>query len=312
MSQTVVLNGEAAPLVASSGGRQAATLVSIGMPVYNEAKHIRVALDALLAQDYDNFELVISDNASTDATGDICTEYAARDARIRYDRSETNVGGISNFNRVFNAARGEFFVWAAGHDLRDPSFISRCVEVLEQEPAVVLCYPLTVWLDENGPTDETVSDRLDTRGRADRLTRLNMVLWGLTTGFPIYGVLRVSAMRQTRLFQQVVSPDIALLAELSMLGEFAHLPTPLFYTHRPADHGDWEVYVRKHFRGSVSGWSAQVLYWRMVRQLLAAVARHFSSIGGKAAGMVSVLMCMFTKYRWMLTGLLSLRRQHRA
>jgi hypothetical protein len=173
----------------------------------------------------------------------------------------------------------------------------------------VLCYPLVAWLDEHGPTGETVSDRIDTRGRADRLTRLNMVLWGLSTGFPIYGVMRASAMRQTRLYRHVVSPDITLLAELSMVGEFAHLPAPLLYTHRPPDHGDWEVYVRKHFRGQVGGWSAQVLFWRMLRELLSSVTRHFSSIGGKMAGMVSVLTCMFTKYRWMLTGLLSLRQR---
>jgi glycosyltransferase involved in cell wall biosynthesis len=309
MTQTVALNGELTPLVTPAVGAHTAALVSIGLPVYNEAQHLRAALDALLAQDYDNFELIISDNASTDETAAICTEYAARDARICYHRNETNIGGISNFNQVFAAARGEFFAWAAGHDLRHPSFISRCVAVLQQEPAVVLCHPLALWLDEVGQIQEPISSRLDTRGIPDRLSRFNMVLWGLTTGFPIYGVMRVSALKQTRMYRQVVSPDITLLAELSLLGEFAHLHEPLLYARRPPDYGSWDVYVRKHFEGRVKGWAAQVLFWRMLRELLTGVVRHVNSITEKAAGSASVLMCMFTKYRWMLVGLLSLRRR---
>ncbi|MEM4134638.1 MAG: glycosyltransferase, partial [Candidatus Micrarchaeia archaeon] len=77
-------------------------LVSIGMPVYNGERFIRQALDSLLAQDYENFELIISDNASEDKTPEICLEYAARDKRIRYYRNEKNMGAAWNFKRVFD------------------------------------------------------------------------------------------------------------------------------------------------------------------------------------------------------------------
>ncbi len=285
-------------------------LVSIGMPVYNEARHLARALEALLAQDYEHFEVLVLDNASDDATPQIVREFAARDPRVSYRRNETNVGGLENFNRAFGGARGEYFLWAAGHDLRHPSFISRCVAVLEADASVVLCYPQSAWLGVDGAPCEINHRSLDTRGNPDALARLNAVLWGLTDGFPIYGVHRVCALARTRLYQPVVSPDATLLAELSLLGSFAQVSEPLFYAHKPDDAGDWSVYVAKHFRG-VGGWRAQSLYWRMVRELIRAAVRHVPGVGGKAAGVISVLLCMLTRYRWLLTGLWSLRKQPR-
>ncbi|WNC86000.1 glycosyltransferase family 2 protein [Thermosynechococcus sp. QKsg1] len=87
--------------------------LSIGMPVYNGAKFIREALDSLLAQTFTDFELIISDNASTDETEAICREYAAKDKRIRYVRQAQNLGAAANFKYVLDEARGEYFMWAA-------------------------------------------------------------------------------------------------------------------------------------------------------------------------------------------------------
>src|SRR3989442_1198286 len=96
-------------------------LVSIGLPIYNGERYLRQALDSLLSQAYENFELIVSDNASDDATPEICAAYAARDARIKYFRAPTNMGAVWNFNRVFELAGGEFFMWAAHDDLWHPS-----------------------------------------------------------------------------------------------------------------------------------------------------------------------------------------------
>lgn len=90
--------------------------VSIGMPVYNGEKFIRVALDSLLSQTFVDFELIISDNASTDGTEAICREYAARDLRIRYVRQSENRGAVVNFKFVLDDAVGEYFMWAAHDD----------------------------------------------------------------------------------------------------------------------------------------------------------------------------------------------------
>ena len=288
---------------------QVRPLLSIGMPVYNEERHLAQTLDSLLAQDYENFELILADNASVDATPQICADYSARDARIRYHRNETNIGGMRNFNRAFELAKGDYFMWASGHDRRHPTMISRCMEVLTQDTSVVLCYPQTIWVDDEGQPLEIVHDYIDTRGLLKATTRLNAVLWGLVTGFPIYGVIKSDALRQTRLFARVVSPDIALLGELSLLGTFAYIPEPLLYALKPEDHGNWEVYVAKHFTRGLSGWSAQMLFWRMNWDLIRRVMKHIPGYGGKVTGLLSVLLCMLSKYRWMLVGLRSLKRK---
>ena len=224
------------------------------MPVYNEAQHLALALDSLLAQDYENFEIVIVDNASDDATPQICAEYVARDSRVRYHRNETNIGSIDNFNKAFELARGEFFMWAAGHDLRHPKQLSSCMKVLSEDESVVLCYTQSIWVDADGRPESVVHEYLDTRGLGDhRISRLNIVLWGLVTGFPIYGVFRTAALKQTPVYTHIVSPDWSLLIELSLLGTFAYIPEPPFCVRRAEDFGSWEVFVAKHFKG-VSGW----------------------------------------------------------
>ena len=127
---------------------KATPLVTVGMPLYNADRHLREALDSILAQDYANFELVISDNASSDATGSICQAYAARDERVTYHRSERNLGAVWNFNRVFELGRGEYFMWAAHDDLRAPQYLSSCVAAMEVHPEAVLCCTEIGFIDE--------------------------------------------------------------------------------------------------------------------------------------------------------------------
>ena len=202
--------------------------VSIGMPIYNEGKFLRQALDSLLAQDFADFELIISDNASEDATQQICLDYATKDPRIRYYRNETNLGPIENFNRVFRLSSGKYFMWASGHDLWAPTFISRCVGVLEKDPSVVPCYPRTQYIVETGKQLGVVDSTLDTRN-CTLLGRFNLTVWDPAPAYKFYGVSRSNSLRQTRLVRRVWAPDTVLLSELSILGSFANIPEPLFY-----------------------------------------------------------------------------------
>src|SRR5688572_28337892 len=96
-----------------------APLVSIGLPVYNGERFLSEALDSLLGQTLADFELIVSDNASTDRTAEICLAYAARDARVRYVRQQTNIGAIRNWNFVARQARGQYFKWASANDFCD-------------------------------------------------------------------------------------------------------------------------------------------------------------------------------------------------
>lgn len=207
-------------------------LVSIGMPIYNEERYLPRALDSLLAQDYENFELIISDNASTDRTPEICLHYAAKDSRIRYYRNEVNIGSDENFNRVFKLSTGKYFMWAAADDWRKPTFISRCIEVLEEDPSVVLAYPLAILVDEEGKSHGIMPGRIDTRDWDSPFMRGILVVLGYIVGNMIYGLIRTDALKKTKLFRNTLASDIVLLFELSLIGKFAHISEPLFYRLR--------------------------------------------------------------------------------
>ena len=133
----------------TSAGKSVAPLVTIGLPVYNGGQFLATALDSLLGQTFTDFELIISDNASTDTTEEICREYARADARVRYRRSSENRGFTWNANRVVELAAGKFFRWAAHDDACLPTFLERCVETLRSEsPSVVLAYPRSKVIDD--------------------------------------------------------------------------------------------------------------------------------------------------------------------
>jgi len=115
-------------------------LVSIGIPVYNGEKTIREVIDSLLSQDFNDFELIISDNASTDSTGSICQMYTKRDPRVHYHLNETNLGHIANFNGLIHLARGKYFMWAADDDWWEPDYVSCMVDALDNNPDAVLSF----------------------------------------------------------------------------------------------------------------------------------------------------------------------------
>ena len=222
--------------------------LSVGLPVYNGAKYLARTLDLLLAQDYDNFELIISDNGSTDGTADICRRYAERDARIRYVRNESNRGATWNFRRVFELAQGECFKWAASDDECHPTMFRRCMEVMEHSPDTVsLVYPQCEFIDEAGsvirPVFNPLWDHVFTAARHPH-QRLRHVLRRLLHGVSFYGIIRTSFLRQTRPFGQIAA-DWVKVAELAMLGVIVEVPEVLF---RYRIHSGSSVYVTRNWR----------------------------------------------------------------
>jgi len=274
--------------------------VSIGMPIYNEEKYLAQALDSLLAQDFGDFELIISDNASEDRTQEICLEYAARDPRIRYYRNEVNLGQVENFNRVFRLSSGKYFMWASGHDLWHPCFISRCVEVLEQDSSVVLCYPQSVLIDLDGKELEVTDSHIDTRGWG-LLARFNLAIWAVDCAFAICGVFRARALKQTRLFKPVIESDLVLLSELSLLGAFANIPEVLFYPRKKW--GDEERRKERWRRlfNAIDPAKKKKRVWfpylRWIYEELLAVKHAQCGLGQKVLLMASVVPAYFSRYR---------------
>jgi glycosyltransferase involved in cell wall biosynthesis len=212
-----------APIIAENS-RTRVPKVSVGMPVYNGAKYLRLSLDAILQQDYSDFELIISDNASTDGTGDICKTYAAKDRRIRYFRNERNLGAAANYRRVFELARGPFFKWYAHDDLCYPSFLRRCIEAYESAPpSVVLIYPLCEFIGEFGEVLPGRCDSLDSRSKRP-YRRLAKVIRNVSRGGPLWGLIRRDYLLKSGLTSPVSYWDDLMLAELSLLGEIWELP----------------------------------------------------------------------------------------
>lgn len=201
--------------------------LSIGLPVYNGEKFIKQAIDCLLAQTFADFELIISDNASTDKTEAICRAYAAEDERIRYYRNEKNIGCACNFNRVFELSRGEYFKWAAYDDLHAPDFIEKCVDFLDNNPKFILCHSLTYFIDEQGNFLQNYDIRLNADSPKTYKRFHDLLTKHLC--YPIYGVIRASALRMIPPMGSYGASDAILLLRLGLVGRFYEIPKYLFF-----------------------------------------------------------------------------------
>ena len=205
------------------------SLVSIGVPVYNGERYLADALTAIADQTYPDFEVIISDNASTDRTQEICEEFTRSDDRFRVVRHEENLGASPNFNYVVHEAKGPYFKWATDDDLIAPTFLETCVAALDAAPTdVALVYPKTILIDEDGNELQPYDDNLDLRAErpSDRFRRY---LENYELSNAVHGVHRLDALRQTRLLGAYHSSDLVLLAEIVLGGQIWELPEPLFY-----------------------------------------------------------------------------------
>ena len=207
-------------------------LVSVGLFVYNGERFIEEALNSILNQTFTNFEVIISDNASTDRTSEIVEVYARRDDRIRYYRSEKNMGAGWNARRVYELATGKYFRWAAADDLLEPDLLRRCVEILESDPDCVVAHTRTKEVDENGTFIKNYVQPMKT-DYDDPVARFReMMLSGGDRCYQIYGVMRMSALRQLPPQGIYVNADGVLLARMSLLGRFYEVPEYLFINRR--------------------------------------------------------------------------------
>jgi glycosyltransferase involved in cell wall biosynthesis len=233
--------------------------ISIGLPVYNGAEHLAEALTSLLAQEYGDFELIISDNASTDATEEICRAFAGRDRRIHYHRQATNGGAAANYNRVFELSLGRYFKWATHDDVCAPAYLRRCMETVRADPGrIVLCYGKTILIDGAGAVIRPYEDHLDIRD-ARPAARLRHLLRNLVLCNAIAGLIRADALRQTGLIGTYGGADVVLLAELVLQGEFWEIPEPLFYRRMARDAANAGHETPKHMHGKET--SAQIAAW---------------------------------------------------
>jgi len=210
--------------------------LTIGLPVYNGEKYVAESLDALLGQSFADFELIISDNASTDGTPDICRGYEKQDSRVRYFRQQRNVGLAPNHNFVAERARGELFKWASNDDLYARDLIERCVDVLDKDQDVVLAHSWTAKVDDSGTVTMAFEYPLNTAA-ARAPERFRSLLFD-NGGDDDYGVIRTEVLRRTAMKESYHHADRTIIAELCLYGRFYQVPDWLYFRRDHADRAE--------------------------------------------------------------------------
>lgn len=246
------------------------------MPVYNGERFVGIAIESVLAQTFANFELIISDNASSDGTEEICRGFAAADSRIQYHRNNENIGAAANYNLLQELAAGEYFRWSNADDVIAPTLHERCLAALDASPEAVLCYGKTRFIDDDGRVTGDYDDKLDLReARAsDRFIRFNLSV-GLTN--VIYGLMRTAAVRRTAKMGVGTYPaaDTNFMGELTLYGQFIEIPEPLFYRriHSEASSAYRDDEERQKLFWSATAskfswptWRRNVAYWKAVHR----------------------------------------------
>jgi len=201
--------------------------LTIGLPTYNGEAYLAESLDALLAQTFEDFVLIISDNASTDSTPEIARRYAEKDDRIRYVRHPRNVGSAENHNFVIREARTEYFKWASDDDLYAPTLLERCIEALDRRPEIVLAHSGTAFIDADGRIIDAQPYPLTTDVASPRV-RLRSLLRTFG-GDDIYGVIRTSVLRSMPPHDSYHNADRVFVSELALHGRFHVVPEALYF-----------------------------------------------------------------------------------
>jgi glycosyltransferase involved in cell wall biosynthesis len=272
--------------------------LSIGIPVFNGEKFLEEVLISFKNQTFEDYEIVISDNASVDRTRLICLDYAAKDPRIRYYRNERNLGANPNFNRVFALARAPLFKWAAHDDLYTPTYLEKCIRVLDENPDVVLVHCDCGCIDERGhpfavkrppsfidPRSGQVI-KLDPIGLAESanvVRRFWDVLFRMDCNLHIFGVMRRDALTRTALWRDFYGADKLVLAELALLGRFVQVRETLLLKRY---HEEMSGFLSKAEQRAFA--QSGPTRARRLRQL----ETYYSAVFGKGLSAANVAACL--------------------
>ena len=230
--------------------------LSIGLPVYNGEEYLAESIEALLGQTFEDFELIIADNASTDGTAAICRRYMEQDSRIRYFRQPRNIGLSPNHNFAFAQSRGEFFCWAASDDLYARDLYERCVAALDEHHDAVLAAAWTAAIDSRRNLTQALDYPLVTDSPSAPVRFRSMLFGiegddGLIRADDDYGVIRSSVLRRVAPYNSFYHADKTMMMELALHGRFCHEPAWLYFRR---DHDDRAL----HANPTVRRWCANL------------------------------------------------------
>jgi len=267
-----------------------AATVSIGLPVYNGEKYVREAIESVLAQTFKDLELIISDNGSTDKTGEICREYAQKDPRVCYFYNEENLGAARNFNRTFELSSGKYFKWLAADDAMEPQFLERCVKLLDNNHSLVLVCPRYFEHKEmSGLVRPIDYDHNLTFPKAHQRFRRLLSNWHRGHFYPIWGLFRSEVLRGTRLIRPFTGADECLVLELALKGKFGQVPEYLLRLrdHPDAFHimkyrNDWrEGTAEAHWYDPENTGTVFLPYWRRLYEYALLAVRSNEDLSSK-------------------------------
>jgi glycosyltransferase involved in cell wall biosynthesis len=279
--------------------------VSIGAAVYNGERFLEATLDSFLQQTFKDFELIISDNGSTDRTKEICLQMAAKDSRVRYARSDRNRGAAWNHNRAAELARGEYFMWAPHDDQFAPEFLERCVAGLDQNPDVVFCHASAIDIDEVGNVLGREVHRCNCSSDLPSVRFWEQLV--VHGGQNFYGLMRTAALRQIAPHQTFPWAERPLFAELSLYGKYQVVPGDLYFKRQ---HPGQISAIRSSPRAeSIVLDPARARWWRHRTSLMLAeyVLSFFKAVQRAPLSSRERRRCYVLLVRWVLSHLPGLR-----
>jgi glycosyltransferase involved in cell wall biosynthesis len=253
--------------------------VSIGLPVFNGERYLEETIRSILGQSYRDLELVVCDNASTDATAEICTRHAAADPRLRYHRQPRNLGAGPNYDDCFHRARGRYFKWAAHDDLLAPDYLKLAVAALERVPQAVLCTMGITEIGPNGAVMRSYRNHFPGVDGDSPARRLAAVIHTEHQCEDFFGLFRREALVGSSLHGTRSGSDRVLLAEMALRGPWVSVPDPLFL-HREHPYrytravllkdrhaaALWQDTSAPQRPSTLFHWGVYREYWRVVRR----------------------------------------------
>ncbi len=253
--------------------------VTLAMPVYNGQNFIETAIESILNQDFSDFELIITDNASTDGTQEIARRFAKVDPRVRYHRHPRNLGAAPNYNSGFELAspESEYLKWCAHDDKISPNYLTECVAMLDNNPDVSLAFGRTQCIDGEGREIETVGQELPSLDGLGVAERFGKVIRFSGTCFEIFGVYRMSDLRRTTLHRLYYGSDRALLAEIALFGKYARCEDAVFYNreHRNRSINIDDKRARRQWQfADGDDNKASFEHWGLISHLIEIAGRH--------------------------------------
>ena len=210
--------------------------VCIGLPVYNGGNLISQAIESILSQDFQDIELIISDNCSTDNTEEVCLKYQKMDKRIKYHRLEENLGIEPNFKNVLGLSSAPYFMWASHDDMRERTFITKCLKRIEPDPSIALVYPRSKVLDVNSKFIGIANDHINA-DQDSGVERFKHVIWELGMCNMVFGLYRTKILKRVRTMGKSLFGDTLFLAEIALLlGKIVQIDDVLFVRRLTRDY----------------------------------------------------------------------------